>query len=289
MLQLITPDISHKEQWEEIIKEWGDTQKKPAIFFQDNYNDLLHRFHELSLTDDIIKEIPKSSFYFLADSIENKILWFFWLRHHCDFPWFSLIGWHIGYWIRLSERWKWYAKEWLRLLLDIAKQKDIWERVLLTCDDENISSFKVIESNGGILEKIFEKDGVLRRRYWINLFEEEKKIIKSLELELLIFECRHNPSRIDALLADDFFECGKTGTMFGKKECLESLPEEDRAKTFEATDLVVYVLAENLAQIRYFCKIQHSWVLPTISFRSSLWRKNEKWWQMFYHQWTLIQ
>ena len=80
----------------------------------------------------------------------------------------------------------------------------------------------------------------------------------SLERELLTFDTRHNPSRIDELLADDFFECGKTGTMFGKKECLESLPEEDRAKTFEATDLVVYVLAENLAQIRYFCKIQHS-------------------------------
>jgi predicted acetyltransferase len=39
---------------------------------------------------------------------------------------------------------------------------------LITCDDDNIGSQKVIEANGGILQdKINNQRGVLTRRYWI--------------------------------------------------------------------------------------------------------------------------
>lgn len=73
MLKLIIPNISHKEQWEEIMAEWGNSKRKPAIFFQESYDILLSRFYELSLSDDSIKEIPKSSFYFLVNT-ENMML-----------------------------------------------------------------------------------------------------------------------------------------------------------------------------------------------------------------------
>ena len=45
-------------------------------------------------------------------------------------------------------------------------------KVLLTCDDNNIGSAKIIEANGGILENIIkgEKDGESKkRRYWITI------------------------------------------------------------------------------------------------------------------------
>lgn len=74
MLTLVIPDISHKTQWEEIIAEWDDSRKRPAIFFQESYEKLLTRFHELSISDDKVKEVPKSSFYFLLDSVNNRIL-----------------------------------------------------------------------------------------------------------------------------------------------------------------------------------------------------------------------
>ena len=79
----------------------------------------------------------------------------------------------------------------------------------------------------------------------------------SLEIELLSSETRHNPSRISKLLADDFFECGKTGDQFGKIECLTSLPNENHKKTLEYSDMIVYMLSENLGQIRFFCTIQN--------------------------------
>jgi hypothetical protein len=55
-----------------------------------------------------------------------------------------------------------YCKETLNL-----------HKVLITCDDDNIGSIKVIENNGGILENKVQnrlsRGNVTTRRYWINI------------------------------------------------------------------------------------------------------------------------
>lgn len=48
MLKLVTPNISHKEQWEEIIFEWSDSQRRPRIFFQETFDDFLQNTEKLS-------------------------------------------------------------------------------------------------------------------------------------------------------------------------------------------------------------------------------------------------
>lgn len=109
----------------------------------------------------------------------------------------------------------------------------------------------MIEANGGVFERFAEKDGVKKRRYWIDLYQNEKELMKNLELELHTPECRHDRERIDALLADDFFECGKTGTIFGKKECLEWLPLE-KDKKISVRDMAVSILSHDTAKVNYF-------------------------------------
>ena len=44
-------------------------------------------------------------------------------------------------------------------------------KVLVTCDEDNIASIKIIERNGGKLEDMYqeEKMTVPKRRYWITL------------------------------------------------------------------------------------------------------------------------
>ncbi|WP_208919150.1 GNAT family N-acetyltransferase [Paenibacillus uliginis] len=71
-------------------------------------------------------------------------------------------GGHIGFVIRPSERSKGYGKLLLKELLDKAKEKQISE-VLLTCDEDNAASRRIIESNGGRLKDIH--DGSCK--YWI--------------------------------------------------------------------------------------------------------------------------
>lgn len=169
MLQLIAPNISHKGQWEEIILEWGDSQRRPRIFFQETFDDFLQNTERLSQWDDLERQISKSSIFFLINTESNRILWFFWLRHNLTFRDDVKYWWHIGYGIRPTERWKWYAKEGLRLILIEANRISI-DRIFISCDDENIASAKVIEANGWILESYnYAPDGTKRRRYWINL------------------------------------------------------------------------------------------------------------------------
>ena len=44
------------------------------------------------------------------------------------------------------------------------------DKVLMTCDKENIASAKSIIKNGGILENEFvNSDGKVEQRYWISI------------------------------------------------------------------------------------------------------------------------
>ena len=61
----------------------------------------------------------------------------------------------------------------LKLGLEKAKEIGLKDKVLITCDDDNIGSYKIIEKNGGILENKIENtdddEVFLTRRYWVKL------------------------------------------------------------------------------------------------------------------------
>lgn len=79
-------------------------------------------------------------------------------------------GGHIGYDIRPSKRKLGYGKKLLELSLPKAKKLGI-TKVLITCDETNSASKRIIESNGGILENRikFHKGKSPKLRYWIPL------------------------------------------------------------------------------------------------------------------------
>lgn len=77
------------------------------------------------------------------------------------------MGGHIGYGVLPAHRRRGYATEILRQSLIIARSIGI-DRVLVTCDDDNIGSIKAIESCGGRLENVVSTEEYApRRRYWI--------------------------------------------------------------------------------------------------------------------------
>lgn len=75
-----------------------------------------------------------------------------------------VVGGHIGYDVRPTARRQGHATAMLAAVLPHARRMDI-DAVLLTCDNDNVASRRVIEANGGVLEDEFE--GALR--YWISL------------------------------------------------------------------------------------------------------------------------
>ncbi len=80
-------------------------------------------------------------------------------------------GGHIGYAVRPVFRRRGYATEILRQSLVIARSYGV-DRVLLTCDDDNVASRAVIEACGGVLEQVVAAsdsgNGVAFCRYWIS-------------------------------------------------------------------------------------------------------------------------
>ena len=77
---------------------------------------------------------------------------------------------HIGYSVVPGERRKGYATNMLQLALLEAPKFGL-SKVLITCNDDNLGSARVIENNGGVLEdiRIDPHDNEMTRRYWITI------------------------------------------------------------------------------------------------------------------------
>jgi predicted acetyltransferase len=92
------------------------------------------------------------------------------IRHRLsDEPSLRDIG-HIGYDIRPSRQGRGYGKAILGLTLDVARKLGM-ERVLVTCDSNNLRSKSIIEHWGGVFESAVPLAGrdYVRLRYWIDL------------------------------------------------------------------------------------------------------------------------
>lgn len=91
------------------------------------------------------------------------------LRHRLNET-LAVMGGHIGYDVRPSERRKGYGSLILKLTLEKARALGL-EKVFLTCDTDNVASAKIIEKHGGKLKDriVYEKTGKLISRYWIEL------------------------------------------------------------------------------------------------------------------------
>jgi predicted acetyltransferase len=92
------------------------------------------------------------------------------IRHQLN-DYLAFHGGHIGFAVRAAFRRRGYATEILGQSLVIARSYGV-DRVLLTCDDDNLGSAAVIEACGGVIERVVpgdeSDDGVPFRRYWIS-------------------------------------------------------------------------------------------------------------------------
>ena len=109
--------------------------------------------------------VPSTLFFYINDT--KRIIGALHFRHELNDHLLKHGG-HIGYGIRKSERNKGYAQKMLKSFLGIEFARE-YEKYLLTCDDSNIGSYKVIEKCKGVLENKVEDDGKTTRRYWIKL------------------------------------------------------------------------------------------------------------------------
>jgi predicted acetyltransferase len=105
---------------------------------------------------------------FLVAEVDGDIVGRVSIRHELN-DYLVREGGHIGYCVLPGYRRHGYATEILRQALIVARASGV-DRVLVTCEDSNVASIKVIEACGGKLDSIIELESFTDRvrRYWID-------------------------------------------------------------------------------------------------------------------------
>jgi len=87
----------------------------------------------------------------------------------------SFRGGHIAYAVIKEHRGNGYATAILHQALRLATEHGVTP-VLVTCDDDNVASARVIERCGGKLENVLvDNEGYTFRRYWIEMSEGDNR------------------------------------------------------------------------------------------------------------------
>lgn len=144
--------------------EWYSFAYKPGMEFSELLKIQDDEFHGRDLPKG---RVPHSMLYaFLDGAIIGRAS----IRHSLN-DHLMKIGGNIGYAVATSFRNRGWATEILRLSLIYCRDVLGLERVLVTCDEDNIGSVKTILKNGGVLENKILNEGKTSHtnRYWIKL------------------------------------------------------------------------------------------------------------------------
>lgn len=167
-IKLIRPCIDYKDSFLEALKE---SQKEDEFLYwnYDAINNDFQTFINGLLEKEILcpySKVPETILWAMHDeTYVGRIA----IRHQLTKKLEERNG-NIGYDVRPTYRKKGLGTEILRLGLKEALKIGLRE-VLLTTDDSNVGSNKIIENNGGVLKerKMLQDNSALFRYYWIQL------------------------------------------------------------------------------------------------------------------------
>ena len=168
---LVKPDLSYADEIikykEESLTESPIINGSAGLDRLSSIEDWLEELKKRSCEDTVPKGLVPSSTYLGVREKDNYIVGMIDIRHYLN-EYLTQAGGHIGYGVRKTERNKGYAKQMLKLALEKCKELKI-KKVLITCDEDNIASEKVILSANAKLEDIRNVDGENKKRFWIDL------------------------------------------------------------------------------------------------------------------------
>ncbi len=167
-IKLMKPSLLFSESFIEAIVEFQGENREldlDTAQLKENFREYLQK---IKTEEDGLSfpagYVPASTFWLIGgEQFIGKVS----IRHRLNETLIQMGG-HISYQVRPSKRKLGYGSIALALALPMAKKLGL-DKVLITCSDDNVGSWKIIEKNGGILENKIIFNDILKRRYWISL------------------------------------------------------------------------------------------------------------------------
>jgi predicted acetyltransferase len=166
IMNLVKPNLLYKNSFIDAIKEY-QTEFRYTDFDltlpDESLKIYLQKLEDeekgINLTDGFV---PQTTLWLIDnDEFIGRVS----IRHFLNDR-LKMEGGHVGYDIRPSKRNLGYGTMILKLVIPIARGLGINE-IVLTCDDQNIGSWKIIEKNNGKLFDKYTFNGKLKRKYII--------------------------------------------------------------------------------------------------------------------------
>jgi len=168
MIKLIVPKEEYLPSYKEAYDEYVDKGISTYSFTDASSCDIFDKFDRYRYERDLPADRVGEDKYWLVDDEKQYFIGEIAIRHRLN-DLLARRGGHIGYGIRYSQWNQGYGTRMLALGLEKAKEMNI-SPVLITCNDDNIASARVMEKNGFVLgdKIIVSQDGkdFVTRRYW---------------------------------------------------------------------------------------------------------------------------
>ena len=168
MIKLIVPNKEYLRSYKEAYDEYVENGVSAYSFTDASSCDIFAKFDRYRNERDLPANRVGEDKYWLVDDERVYFIGEIAIRHRLNDA-LARRGGHIGYGVRLSEWNRGYGTKMLALALEKAKEMRI-SPVLITCDDGNFASARVMEKNGFVLRDkvVVSEDGrdLLTRRYW---------------------------------------------------------------------------------------------------------------------------
>ena len=161
MLKLIEAEDKYLDQYKEAYIEslnqakLGNIKKRLIMFRNPDEEDIIQIYKDSRDISKLPSYFVPSYDFFAVD--EDKFIGVVHIRVRLTEKLIRYGG-HIGYGVNPKYWNKGYGKEILRLTLKQFKHLIEEDKILITCNDDNVGSYKIIEANGGVLENKVENE-----------------------------------------------------------------------------------------------------------------------------------
>lgn len=171
MIKLIEPNEQYMASYIEAYDEFVNNGISSYGLTNARTNNVLEKFDDYKNERNLKEGRVGAHYYWLVDDERAYFIGEITIRHRLTEALLRHGG-HIGYCVRMTEWGKGYGTQMLKLTLPEAKKIGLSD-VLITCNDENIGSARVMEKNGFVLgdkvENCFDGVSFITRRYWKTL------------------------------------------------------------------------------------------------------------------------